>query len=137
MNPDPVPPPVSGQIKPGEVRNPNGAPKGKRLTTYLKEVLDGEVTLKDLESGQLRQFSKRELVAIALAKEAIQGNIKAIREVFEREDGKIVQKLASTDSEGNDLPDEPMILAPVRVMRQAGTGQPPAEPPPLTNHVAF
>ena len=125
-NPDPTPPPVEGQIKPGEVRNPSGGPKGPHLTTLLRKVLEGEIEMKDLETGQYRKITKAELVMIALVKEAVQGNVKAAREILDRLDGKVPQKIGLTGVDGGALIPPQIIFAPISP-RQDIT--PPQDPP--------
>lgn len=41
MNPNPLPPPIEHRFKPGNTANPGGAPRGKRISTWMAEF--GEV----------------------------------------------------------------------------------------------
>ena len=124
-NPDPLPPPAEHQWKPGESGNPKGAPKGPTLTTLLRKVLEGEIEMKDLETGQYRKITKAELVMIALVKEAVQGNVKAAREILDRLDGKVPQKIGLTGADGESLIPPQIIYAPISPRQDP----PPVNPP--------
>jgi hypothetical protein len=126
MNPNPVPPPVEHQFKPGQSGNPNGAPKGPYLTTILKKLLDEEIEIVDAETGLKRKIRKSELVTVALLKQAAKGNVKAIREIMDRIDGKVPQKIGLTGADGENLIPPQIIFAPISP-RQDVT--PPVNPP--------
>lgn len=85
-NPDNLRPPW----KPGESGNPGGRPKGRSLTARLRELLDrGEINGKPIKDGQ----QVADLVAKALIKAAVRGNVKALQYIFDRVDGKIPDKV--------------------------------------------
>ena len=68
-------PPVSGQIKPGERRNPKGRPKGSKNTaTLVREELDRTVALK----GSPKRQSLRQIAIRQQAKQAAEGSGKAL-----------------------------------------------------------
>ena len=77
------------QIKKGEVKNPNGAPKGKRLTTLIEQALDKE------HNG--RKVS--EILVEQILKQALSGNYQFVREILERIEGKVADRITG-DSDG-------------------------------------
>lgn len=82
-------------IKPGEVRNPNGRPKGsKNLTTLFRELLQSkEYTLKDEATGQtIKIKADRALVEKALENAIKKGDRESIRMIWEMLEGKPVQQ---------------------------------------------
>lgn len=77
-------PPKSGQIKPGEVRNPKGRPKKPKVGGRgLNHFLDEKVTI-DLGGGP-REFTKRELMYNQLANRAAKGELRAIKVVMDHD----------------------------------------------------
>lgn len=80
--------------KKGEVRNPKGKPKGtKNFKTIIKEFLDVETDAMNPMSGKLEKLSVGQQVVIALLAKAKKGDVSAIKELFDRIDGKAEQKL--------------------------------------------
>ena len=70
--------------QPGEIRNPNGRPKGSRsLTTLLREMLE----LTD-DSG----LTNSQRIVKKLILKANTGNDKSIEQVFDRTEGKALQR---------------------------------------------
>jgi phage gp16-like protein len=67
--------------KPGQSGNPGGRPKGASLTNRLRKALDAN-------DGQLA-----EVVVKVLLREAAKGKYQHLREVLDRVDGKVVQKV--------------------------------------------
>jgi len=86
------------KMKKGETLNPNGRPKGVRnLSTVLREMLLTEVTTIDQEGNKtVEEF--QDTIIRKLLTEANKGNIQAIKEVFDRIEGKAKQdvKLSGT-----------------------------------------
>ena len=77
-------PPKSGQIKPGEVRNPKGRPKKAKVGDRgLNHFLDVKVTI-DLGGGP-EEFTKRELAYHQLANRAAKGELRAIKVVMDHD----------------------------------------------------
>ena len=87
-------PPEHGKIKKGEVRNPNGRPRGARsLTTILQEILDnarGEIDGKKVDGNTL-------LMATLYKKAIDKKDLQAIREILDRLEGKPLQKTENTN----------------------------------------
>ena len=72
--------------KKGQSGNPNGTPKGKRLSTILKQYIDGQ----SFSDATLTAGQK---LAAELIKKAESGDIRAIGEVFDRIEGKAKQEI--------------------------------------------
>lgn len=70
-------PPKHGQIKPGEVRNPKGRPKGSRnFKTDLLETLKAPVQLK--EKGKAKTVSTQQAALLRLREKALNGDARAL-----------------------------------------------------------
>ena len=95
-------------FKPGESGNPAGRPPNKRYLSELARDL-----LKQVRKGDLDGKTTDELVVLALVKEALKGNTKAIEMLHDWTEGKvpdkheietgdisIVYKQVRTDAEG-------------------------------------
>ncbi len=70
-------PPKSGQIKPGERRNPHGRPKGARnFNTILRQLMEKPMTL--TIDGTKIKVSGREAIAYRVFQKAVGGDSKCI-----------------------------------------------------------
>lgn len=87
-----VPNSDKNQFKPGQCGNPKGRPKGKSLKSVLNELLAEEITI--VEAGNKRKMKANEAIALTLIKEALNGNIQAIKEIFDRTEGKARQSVS-------------------------------------------
>jgi hypothetical protein len=78
-------PPLPSRFKPGQSGNPKGRRKGsKNEGTLLTELLDGEkVTLRD--NGKTRKITVREAIYRQATRDALKGDLKAMRFVLERD----------------------------------------------------
>ena len=88
--------------------NPGGGrPKGsKSLTRILKEALEKELTLSDKKTGTKETKQVSEWLVAAMVRDAVKGDLKAIREVYDRIEGRPVQKIdqkTSLDFKSIDL----------------------------------
>ncbi len=73
--------------KPGETHNPNGRPPNKKyLSEWARELL------KQARKGDLDGKTTDELVVLALVKEALKGNTKAIEMLHDWTEGKVPDK---------------------------------------------
>lgn len=93
---DKVPPQLRDHvIKPGEVRNPNGRPKGSRnLTTIVMEALRRKTyTLEDKATGKKIEISGEEAFAEAVLEVAVKNKDReGLRMIWEFSDGKPTQQ---------------------------------------------
>jgi hypothetical protein len=85
----------------GEVRNPNGRPKGSLNTkTILKQIFGAKekiihpITKKEVRLNQLQ------IMTLALLKEARSGNVPAYNALMDRYEGKAEQKQQIAFEEG-------------------------------------
>ncbi len=79
-----------GTFGPGNNANPNGRPKGKTFSGYLREALEKI----DPKTGKETYVS----VAEALLRVALRGDVAAIKEFADRLDGKPSQKTDITSN---------------------------------------
>jgi hypothetical protein len=87
-NPNPS---QSTRFGPGNNANPGGRPKGRSLTAYLREVLDGE------KDGKPRALK----VAERLVELAEEGDRAAIKDIFERLEGRVTEARSGDDAESS------------------------------------
>lgn len=91
-------------IQPGEVRNPNGRPKG---TPNFKTVLGKWMRIKELTVNPITKktmkLSQQDIVALAMIKEARNGNVQAFVAISDRMDGKPEQKQINAFEEGTEI----------------------------------
>jgi hypothetical protein len=76
------------RFQPGQSGNPGGRPKGRSITSLLRDVLERES-----EPGK----TTAEVIAEVLATMARLGDIKAICEVLDRTEGKSVPAVTQTE----------------------------------------
>jgi hypothetical protein len=92
--PDYMPGGVTGKgWKPGQSGNPGGRPKGRSVTALLRELLDQEHNQKKLA----------ELLAERLLKEALTGKLGHIKEVLDRTEGKVADRVQIEGDEARQL----------------------------------
>jgi hypothetical protein len=98
---------VENMIKPGEVRNPVGAPKGKRLSTRIMELLN-ERSVTPGGSG-----TRLDDAAEAFVRQLELGSLPHFKEILDRTEGKVTQTVdlevsvkqyIDTPTEGPDAP---------------------------------
>ena len=80
--------------------NPGGGrPKGsKSLTKILKEALEKDLALKDSKTGIVETKQISEWLVAAMVRDGIKGDLKAIREIYDRIEGKPLQKVNNVTS---------------------------------------
>lgn len=85
-----------------------GRPLGMRnRSTVLKELYSTIITGNDI-SGLEKQMPLEVALMTSLAKKALAGDVAAIKEAQDTVYGKVPEKIANTDSDGNDK--EPLII---------------------------
>ena len=83
--------------KPGQSGNPKGRPPGSRnITTNLKELLEIEIETKDPITGEENTMPVAAILNARLVRSAMDGSEKAIREIYDRIEGRPKQKLDVT-----------------------------------------
>jgi len=87
--------------KPGHTNNPNGRPKGKTMTTILKEILDKKLIVVDPIEKKKGSKEIREILMLKLVAKAMlgKGNEKVIDMILERLEGKPKQHISTEISE--------------------------------------
>jgi hypothetical protein len=86
------------QFKPGESGNPNGTPKGERLSTQIRRLLS-EVGAKGTKG---KEYTNGELIMKALLKKARYGDARSIEILFDRLEGKPKSGLLNVDEDDDD-----------------------------------
>ena len=85
---------------PGVSGNPNGRPKGRSITARLRELLEAtELGGKPLKGGK----QVADLVAEALLKNAIKGDVRHLQELINRVEGKVPDKHVVTGADGGPV----------------------------------
>lgn len=85
---------------PGQSGNPNGRPKGRSITSRLRDILEREeINGKPLRDGK----QVADLVAEALIKGARRGDIRHLQELLNRVEGKVPDKHMVTGADGGVL----------------------------------
>ena len=75
--------------KKGEVRNPNGRPKGARnRSTIVREWLEVQQSVKNPITGEQEVLEQQEIMTLALIKKAREGDVNAFRELMDSAHGK-------------------------------------------------
>lgn len=82
---------------PGQSGNPLGNVKGiKQLSTQLKEIIDLEIEAEDSITGEKFSAPLRYFLNNRLLKNALNGDNRALQEIYDRLEGKPKQKLDIT-----------------------------------------
>ena len=99
-------PPKEHQFKPGQSGNPAGRPDGsKNLSTILRDMLEEEIDVKVDDTGRKERRKFSELIIRKLIKRASDGDPRAIKEIFDRIEGRAKQSVDVT-TDGKPLNDE-------------------------------
>jgi hypothetical protein len=80
-------PPVHTRFKPGNCANPGGRPKGESLLSEIRDLLHGK-------GGK-----RRRAAAEAFLDQLDRGSLAHAKEIIEREEGKVPDRLAGADGE--------------------------------------
>jgi len=74
-----IPPP-----KPGEIRNPNGRPKGsKNRSTIARKWLEAMQDSKNPITGELERLTQEDIMTLALIKKARGGDVNAYKQLMD------------------------------------------------------
>jgi hypothetical protein len=71
--------------------------RGRYLTPLLRKILEKKITFKNPGTKQMMEITVAEAIAWCLIIKALQGDIHAIKEIFDRVDGKVGQKTIDKD----------------------------------------
>lgn len=89
--------------KKGEVRNPNGRPKGALSTkTILLKYLSTEINGKNPFTGKTEEFTLAEVLNLKQIERAMNGDLASYKEIFDRAEGKITTHIDATTN-GKEL----------------------------------
>src|SRR5207253_1594274 len=95
--PAPIPPHLAAHaFKPGQSGNPGGRPKGRTVSAILLEVLG-----RDAGKGNGRTVA--DVLAEVIVKEALGGDFRFAKEVLERTEGKVTDKVEHTGEGGSPI----------------------------------
>ena len=90
----------------GEVRNPNGRPKGaKNRSTIARQWLEVNQSLKNPLTGEQETMSQEDLMTLALIKKAREGDVTAYKALMDSGYGAPLQQVEQTITEIPLLPD--------------------------------
>jgi hypothetical protein len=77
----------------GEVRNPNGRPKGSKNTkTILERFLNLEMKQKNPFTQEVEDMTVLELMNLKQIANALEGDLASFKEIIDRHEGKVSQK---------------------------------------------
>jgi hypothetical protein len=92
--------------KKGEVRNPNGRPKGaKNRSTIARQWLEVNQSLKNPLTGEQETMSQEDLMTLALIKKAREGDVAAYKALMDSGYGAPLQQVEQTITELPLFPD--------------------------------
>ena len=90
----------------GEVRNPNGRPKGaKNRSTIARQWLEVNQALKNPLTGEQETMSQEDLMTLALIKKAREGDVTAYKALMDSGYGAPLQQVEQTITELPLFPD--------------------------------
>jgi hypothetical protein len=90
----------------GEVRNPNGRPKGaKNRSTIARRWLEVNQSLKNPLTGEQETMSQEDLMTLALIKKAREGDVTAYKALMDSGYGAPLQQIEQTNIEQPLFPD--------------------------------
>jgi len=92
--------------KKGEIRNPNGRPKGaKNRSTIARKWLEVNQSLKNPLTGEQETMSQEDLMTLALIKKAREGDVTAYKALMDSGYGAPLQQVEQTNIEQPLFPD--------------------------------
>jgi hypothetical protein len=90
----------------GEVRNPNGRPKGSlNRSTIARKWLEVNQALKNPLTGEQETMSQEDLMTLALIKKARDGDVNAYKALMDSGYGAPLQQIEQTNIEQPLFPD--------------------------------
>lgn len=88
-------------FRPGQSGNPGGRPKKLPITDALRRILGGK-----LPASVPKASTGEDLVAFALIKKAVGGDLRAIAEIADRTEGKATERHEWSGPDGGPIPFE-------------------------------
>lgn len=83
--------------KPGEIRNPNGRPKGsKNRSTIARKWLEVMQDAKNPITGELEKLSQEDLITLAMIHKARKGDVGAYKQLMDSGFGMPTQQIDVT-----------------------------------------
>lgn len=96
----------AGQVKPGEVRNPNGRPKKEKcITDQIRATLDKIPELLPNSTPNSGKLTNAQIFADQMVLEALKGNSAIVKEVLDRVEGKVKEVLEQTINDVTPIAD--------------------------------
>ncbi|MFA5499475.1 MAG: DUF5681 domain-containing protein [Candidatus Omnitrophota bacterium] len=86
-------PPKDKQFPVNRPYAPHAGFKGPYLTPLLRKVLNKSYTLTDPDTQKINKLKGKDAVMIQLVRTALKGDVAAIKEILDRIDGKVIQKI--------------------------------------------
>lgn len=84
-------------VKPGEIRNPNGKPKGtKNRSTIARKWLEVMQDAKNPITGELEKLSQEDLITLAMIHKARKGDVGAYKQLMDSGFGMPTQQIDVT-----------------------------------------
>lgn len=90
--------------KPGEVRNPNGRPKGSlNRSTIARKWLEVEQSIKNPITGTFEQLSQEDIITLMQINEARKGDTVAYKALMDSAYGRPIQAIEHTGADGGPI----------------------------------
>ncbi len=89
-------------FKKGQSGNPKGRPKGQSLSTLLRNLLERQLTTKDPVTKRKIRKQIKEHINLRLTSKAIDGDIRAIEVIYDRLEGRAIQRNINADADSED-----------------------------------
>jgi hypothetical protein len=84
-------------VQPGEIRNPNGKPKGtKNRSTIARKWLEVMQDTKNPITGELEKLSQEDLITLAMIHKARKGDVGAYKQLMDSGFGMPTQQIDVT-----------------------------------------
>jgi hypothetical protein len=99
-------------FKPGQSGNPKGKPKGTiSITTVLRKLIEKRMQINDPISKLPKNLKIKEIMALALIKKAVAGDVHALEVAMERLEGKPVQPVMQGEFNDREFRDEFFVVS--------------------------
>ena len=117
-------PPKDKQFKKGQSGNPNGRPRGKSISSYLKEFGEADLVeyeVRVTENGKVKKLAGKiespgqntnAALAAILLRKALNGDLQAWKEIVDRTEGRAKNITELTGKDGEPLQQTTNIIIP-------------------------